>query len=606
MAYAFAVVLDGDELASWQAETVRMLESQGWARLASIIEARSASEGAGDARSGVHGDSSYEAFVRRAGVAELLAVKARALFAGCQWLDCASAAPAGHGEAANAGRTAAGAGPEGVEAAAHSGRGAGGADVGGAEAGGAWDFILGFTSRREVPAEIAAAARYGVWQFVYGDPASFEAAVPAFWEVLEDHDVTGAALVHVQSGGNLGVVLKQAHLATQRTSFADNAALLLREMQTWPARVCRDLAAGAAVYFNALPQPRPPRRYGVPAAHDIRTLQARARARTFAHIWRRRFLKQDWTIALADRYPSDFVEIDARPQVRVLAPYDRTRFLADCFVAGRDGKTFVFFEDFDYRRGRGVIGVAPLDGRGPLRARTALEEPHHLSYPQVFEHGGTFYCLPESVYARVVRLYRAVEFPYRWEPAATLVEDFAAVDPTLVFFEGRWWLFCTNLDEGYHSHLYVWYAGDLFGPWQQHAANPVKVDVRSAGPAGPLFVHQGVLYRPAQDCSRVYGGCIRLNRIERLTTHEFKEVPAGTIRPPRGPYSQGLHTIAAWDGTCVVDVMRYVFNPQGALGLVRGWAGSLARGAGVPDESLAALKARLRAWRGSGFGGGRP
>ncbi len=597
MGYVFALVLDGDELASWQAESVRLLESEGWARLASIIEVRSAPQGAGDARSVVHGDSSYEAFVRRVGVAELLPVKARDLFAGCQWLDCATGAPAWHGEAADALHTAAGAGPEGVEAAPPRGA---------AEAGGAWDFILAFTRRPEVPAEIAAAARYGIWQFLYGDPAAFEAAVPAFWEVLDDHDVTSAALVRVHPGGNLGVVLKQAHLATQRTSFGDNAAVLLREMQTWPARVCRDLAAGAAVYLNAAAQPRPPRRYGMPAARDIRTLRARVRGRTFAQVWRRRFLKQDWTIALADRPPTDFVDIDARPQVRVLAPYDRRRFLADCFVAGRDGKTFVFFEDFDYRRGRGVIGVAPLDGRGPLRARMALEEPHHLSYPQVFEHGGTFYCLPESVYARVVRLYRAVEFPYRWEPAATLVEDFAAVDPTLVFYDGRWWLFCTNLDEGYHSHVYVWHAGHLFGPWQQHAANPVKVDVRSAGPAGPLFVHRGVLYRPAQDCSRVYGGCIRLNRIERLTTHEFKEVPAGTIRPPGGPYSQGLHTIAAWDGTCVVDVMRYVFNPQAALGAARGWAGLLARGAGVPDESLAALKARLRAWRGSKAGNGRP
>ena len=74
-------------------------------------------------------------------------------------------------------------------------------------------------------------------------------------------------------------------------------------------------------------------------------------------------------------------------------------------------------------------------------------------------------------------------------------------------------LFCTNLDEGYHSHLYIFYADELLGPWRPHSKNPVKIDVRSAGPAGPFFWYEGALYRPTQDCSRLYGGCINITRI---------------------------------------------------------------------------------------------
>ena len=40
----------------------------------------------------------------------------------------------------------------------------------------------------------------------------------------------------------------------------------------------------------------------------------------------------------------------------------------------------------------------------------------------------------------------------------------------------------------------------------------VKTDVRSARPAGTPFVYQGELYRPAQDCSRTYGGSIVIHR----------------------------------------------------------------------------------------------
>ena len=75
--------------------------------------------------------------------------------------------------------------------------------------------------------------------------------------------------------------------------------------------------------------------------------------------------------------------------------------------------------------------------------------------------------------------------------------------------------------------------------------NPVRCDVRNARPAGPPFVHEGCLYRPAQDCSRSYGGAIVLNRIDVLTTEWFHETPMARIQPdPNGPYPDGTHTLS--------------------------------------------------------------
>jgi hypothetical protein len=147
-------------------------------------------------------------------------------------------------------------------------------------------------------------------------------------------------------------------------------------------------------------------------------------------------------------------------------------------------------------------------------------------------------------------------------------------------FNGKWWLFCTSGKgprSGDQSHLYIWHAPDLFGPWTPHGVNPVKIDVRSARPAGPFFEHDGQLYRPAQDCSRTYGGALRINRVEKLTELEFEETVVGRIRPPTGAYSRGIHTLSSAGEWCIVDAKRYVFNPSGILTICKDAARAVMR-----------------------------
>ena len=54
-------------------------------------------------------------------------------------------------------------------------------------------------------------------------------------------------------------------------------------------------------------------------------------------------------------------------------PAERGHFYADPFLIEKDGKTHLFFEDFDQQTKRGRIGHAVLDGDGmPSRAAPAL------------------------------------------------------------------------------------------------------------------------------------------------------------------------------------------------------------------------------------------
>jgi hypothetical protein len=273
----------------------------------------------------------------------------------------------------------------------------------------------------------------------------------------------------------------------------------------------------------------------------------------------RMFVADRWNIGVVNQPITAFLR-EEKPRVRWLTPPAKNRFHADPFAIGTKDGVHVLFEDFDYRASKGRISAVLTGEQSAALPEVALEEPFHLSHPYVFEHDGGVYCIPETHAVGSVILYRADRFPTTWTRVSTLIDQFAGVDSTVIEHDGRWWLFATDQNDGWNYKLKLWYAPDLTGPWKPHALNPVKSDIRSARPAGTPFIHNGNLYRPAQDCSVTYGGRITLNRIVKITTHEFEEEECGVIAPYRnGPYPDGVHTISAASNVTVIDGMRKVF-----------------------------------------------
>ena len=211
---------------------------------------------------------------------------------------------------------------------------------------------------------------------------------------------------------------------------------------------------------------------------------------------------------------------------------------------------------------RGYISHVAIDPSGGVSDATPVLDPgSHASYPFLVEADGAVFMLPEVAQAGELVLYEAVDFPYRWRPAATLLPGVPAVDASVVEFDGRWWMFASRLDRGTNQNLFVWHAPELTGPWTPHAANPVKTDARSARSGGTPFISGGRLYRPSQDNSRSYGGRLILNRVEVLTATAFDERPVRVIDPRKGSrYPDGLHTLSAAGGRTLVDgkVLHFV------------------------------------------------
>src|SRR4029079_8140908 len=184
----------------------------------------------------------------------------------------------------------------------------------------------------------------------------------------------------------------------------------------------------------------------------------------------------------------------------------------------------------------------------------------HASYPCVVRDGDDVYCVPETAHLGRAEAWRCVDFPLRWERVGTVIDGVPIVDPTALRHDGRWWLLGGRLDDEPNAKLFAWWSDSLFGPWQSHPLNPVLTDVTAGRPAGTPFVHDGRLFRPAQDGSLGYGTALRICEITALDERHYEERVGIRVATLPGPYARGVHTLTHDGNYWVLDAKRNVFD----------------------------------------------
>ncbi|HLK68996.1 MAG TPA: hypothetical protein VKU19_36440 [Bryobacteraceae bacterium] len=238
-------------------------------------------------------------------------------------------------------------------------------------------------------------------------------------------------------------------------------------------------------------------------------------------------------------------------------------FVADPFMVKHDGVWYMFFEVMDSRTSRGSIGLATShDGLSWTYRQIVLDEPFHLSYPYVVQSGGEYFMIPETQRNSAVRLYRADPFPWRWRFVRPIL-DLAVADNSLIRWEDRWWMLASQ----FNRNLRLFHAGELEGPWQEHAGSPVVVKDRSDGvrPAGRLTPWNGGFLRYAQDCEVAYGTQVRPALITSLSTTHYSEEEMGPAILGPG------NTEQAWNGGGMHHVDPHQLAADDWLACVDGW-----------------------------------
>lgn len=229
---------------------------------------------------------------------------------------------------------------------------------------------------------------------------------------------------------------------------------------------------------------------------------------------------------------------------------------ADPWLVDEAGRRLLFVEQWTDQDSKGSIACVELLPDAQVRPLgVVLDRPFHLSYPQVFPWQGQWYLTVESGHAHCVSLYTAAEFPLRWRHVTDLVVGRTCVDPTLYWHDQCWYLFANVAESGGSTcdELFLFVAEQLTGPFRPHPANPIVSDVRRARPAGRLFLREGRLIRPAQDCAPSYGAAVMFNEVLELTPTHYRERPLGRLDAGWASGLDGCHTYNEAGGVEVLD-----------------------------------------------------
>ena len=432
-------------------------------------------------------------------------------------------------------------------------------------------FRFGF---RILKGEILECARYGVWSFHHGDNREYRGAPPGFWEMYEENPVTGSTLQILTESLDGGKVIDRSLTATNFDSLYANKNPVYWKTSAIAVRRLRDLylrGSAAIASPDSYQQSDTYRKaiYKTPgnwvmlrllARMGWRSLQQKAHSLLWTH-------HVQWFMAIRPRDPGR-TAAEEMQSYRVLAPPDGA-FHADPLLFRWNGGDYVFYEAFSYAAGKAAIACARVESGGELAgAKVVLDRPYHLSYPFVFEHAGSVYMMPETRMNRTLEMYRAEEFPSRWVLDNVLMPDVHAVDPTLLRYDGRYWLFVNLAQKTYSTcdELFLFFANTPSGPWESHPLNPIVSDVRYARPAGALFWEGERLIRPAQDCSIAYGYAITFQEVEILSETEYRERPDSRIGPGWAAGNLGTHTYSRTERFEMIDgnFLRRKARPVGS------------------------------------------
>lgn len=360
--------------------------------------------------------------------------------------------------------------------------------------------------------------------------------------------IASVNLIESADGGGTWQLVAEAHVSSAR-SYRE----LLDVLGRTGVRLLRmALQAGVTA--------RRPWNLSIPAPQRSGALLRAQVASSLAWI-RARVSGDMYGIAVLDESAADFTRSRIFKAAHWLQIPASQGFIADPFFwPGRPG--IILCETYYHHTGLGELTALTVDAEAIARSEPMPLGLHsHLSYPSTWLEDGRVFCLPEMAASRRQVLYelRAGAPP---EALCVINEGAGMADPTLMKVGGLYWIAYTDTDIGNYDNLCLLYADRLEGPWRPHVNNPVKIDARSCRPGGTAFWVDGELFRPAQDCSREYGGALVINRVEICTPDEYREQLAATLLPdPHGPFPNGLHTLSFGNGQAVIDGKRISYHP---------------------------------------------
>jgi len=429
-----------------------------------------------------------------------------------------------------------------------------------------YDLVVNLTRGPIKPNRLPASQR-GVLNVQYGNIRTGIEGPAGFWESCHEDNATGCwmTLQLPQSEGSPACVFS-ARYKTKRT-MCMNTESVLREGHIDIGNELLRLATDAP--FRTIDLSTEPV-WTCPGPFDVIFYRLRTLWREVRFAVTSRLLGRDlvFSIGTVDRHWSE-----ANLTGAGFIPNPEGSYLADPFIVERDGRSVVYAEEFDLKSDRGRISWLELgdeadsDRHNATYRGTLIEEPYHMSFPFVFEHGNELYMVPETFEAREVSLYRCVRFPDQWERCGTLMDEVEASD-TMLFRDdgtyghpGRWWMLTNLRPEGaldFYSRLYLFWSEDpTSADWTPHPLNPVLIDAEGGRNGGLLHGADGRIHRVGQIQSIMkYGAGWTISRLLSARPDGFSEETVASVYPSTSTGVVGGHHIHGTQKRTVFDILH--------------------------------------------------
>jgi hypothetical protein len=406
--------------------------------------------------------------------------------------------------------------------------------------------------------EILRCATFGIWSFHHGDNQFYRGRPACFWEIVKKENKVGAILQVLNSELDNGVVINSCYTKVVKSSLWLTMNQLFKQSSELAVNSINLIIENdKKIYWHQKPKQiyytnelfRYPNTYF--------TLLYSSRLVYEFCFGRFGKIGNNWKVKIKKHNSGSKGFFGFSFYGFKIVNYLSKGFIADPFIREGNGEIELFVEEYDKEEKKGSILKIVLNKKFEItQTQTVLKLNYHISYPFIFKLNGNWFMIPETSDSRKVSLYKE-DYNGDFILIRDLLVNDHYYDPTIVHYEGKYWLFVTRKSKGglHDCELCCFYSNDLVKEeLTPHPLNPVKMDITSSRPAGSIFIEDGVLYRPSQNGSISYGGSISINKITKLNEKEFSEEVITQILPKWQPKLKGVHTLNFSENYIVIDV----------------------------------------------------
>ena len=273
---------------------------------------------------------------------------------------------------------------------------------------------------------------------------------------------------------------------------------------------------------------------------------------------------QNWNIGFATTTSEKLVEQKNLGKVEWLKHQYKDRFFADPFVYSQnESEIVVFVEELEFDKPVGRLTELVVDAKSKklLHKYTLLELDSHLSYPAIICNNGEVMVYPENGATGKLTLYKYDKNAHQLKEVGVVIEEGLA-DATIRKIGDTYYMFATKVPKT-QEDLYLYKSLKFDGDYEE--VGLISQGRKHSRPAGDFFEAGGNLYRPAQNCSKRYGGAVEIMNVCFSGDGKYEENHCFSLNPTSFKYNLGLHTINFYEKGCVIDGYGYLYPVVGRL-----------------------------------------